>query len=99
VCSRLPISHVPGFALPALVLGLIVLAAAARLRAGRWGKLPVYAVLGLLPLCWFAAAAQPTIGHTYFQYRTICPLYCSVCLFVAECLSACIHPAARCKNR
>ena len=84
VCSRIPISHVPDFALPALVLGLIVLAAAARLRAGRWGKLPVYAVLGLLPLCWFAAAAQPTIGHTYFQYRTICPLYFAVFLFSFE---------------
>lgn len=84
VCSRLPVSHVPGFVLPALVLGLIALASAARFRAGRWGRIPAYAVFGLLPLCWFSAAAQPTVAHTYFQYRTICPLYFAAFLITSE---------------
>ena len=34
-----------------------------------------------------ADAAQPTIGHTYFQYRTICPLYLAVFLVLAEAVS------------
>ena len=48
-------------------------------------KIVVLSGLGILPLIWFAVAAQPTIIHTWFQYRLISATYFPVMLIVCRC--------------
>ena len=74
--------HLPGLAALCLISAALLIMA--RRRSGDWGKTPVYLALGALPLLWFAAAAQPTIRHAYFQYRSIGAVYFALFLALGD---------------
>ncbi len=70
--------------LAVLLAATCCLFAAARIRRGNWGRLPVYMFLGALPLVWACVTAEPTIIHVCFQYRVISALYFAVMLALAD---------------
>ena len=39
-------------------------------------------IIAVIPLIWFAVAAQPTVIHTFFQYRNIALTYWAVGAFI-----------------
>ena len=45
-----------------------------------------YLAVAALPIIWFAAAAQPTVIHAYFQYRPLAVFFAGVFLFAAQAL-------------
>ena len=62
-------------------MALLIRALCRRCPASAWlNSLPVL-FIALLPLAWIAVAAQPTIIHSYFQYRSIAPSLLGVMLW------------------
>ena len=45
-----------------------------------------FLLVAAVPFIWFAVAAQPTVIHSYFQYRSIAVFFAGVFLFAAQAL-------------
>jgi len=75
----------PGGAVLFAALGLLLLRGFLRARDRRalLCGMAGHALLALLPLLWIMAAAQPSIIHEYFQYRTLGGTVFALCCMAA----------------
>ena len=69
----------------ALIIGVMILAVSIAKRTislDVMKKCAPVLIIAVIPLIWFVVAAQPTVIHTFFQYRNIALTYWAVGAFI-----------------